>query len=1022
MSLLWTCSSFGQSINHNIQKIEDKFDKLGSSFITKNAILEDSTGAIWMGTERGLCKYTGSTIDCNVHESTDANSIDGNVISYLFMDSDHLIWTAINGHGINVFDIYGKKVYDFEYLPNVTNALLHNKAWGMWEDEDGYIWISYFYGGLSRYDKENGQFEHFTLDNEQFLEVYRPKTVVAVLDHDSAANTYWLATTRGLVKFNTKTQEHKTYLFEKEIEKETSESQYNRNKVSPLWCRSMCKDQNGDLWLGTFGALVKFDTETETSEVIRNIDGTLLNIVPGVMDYDDTRIMISFGAGLALLDINTMKLTVLSHNGDAGSKYYLSGRMYKASNGCVYILTRGGQKKGVYKYCEISDFAVDYFTNHFVTNIVVTDHYVHYHRKPGQIESRHLETGEKINHTFEIENGSAIRSMFSLTGDSIVVSDVYHMYAYHPETGLTKIDELSQDDVYRHESVFVDSDGDIWNGRQREGMFWFDRRNGEIKRLSNKSNPAIVYQDYIVDFLEDDEGDIWIATEQGWTILNKESQTTRNYLSSEEGAKSDINIRTINTLAQTDEGKVWMGTTINGVIEWDKKEQKILSHINRSVGLGSNQVYDIVIDADNNLWLATDVGLSFIDSRSKLVKNFGREFGIEKATYCIDLNDEYIFAGHSSGYYKVNMDSLLNYEKPLPKPIITGFDLYDKTQDSLLNSVDGISLPNDQNFFSFSYGSINYVDPYLEKYQYKLIDVDQTWKDDRGDRRAGYTNVPPGRYEFQARVKTESEEWSEPASVKIYIRPAWYQALWFKLLMGFVTILLLVAMVKNFVARRERELEIDKRFAQLETMILKSQMNPHFVFNSLNSIRYLFMKDEKEKGLKYITKFARLLRTTLHHGDQALVRLEEEVELTELFVQLEELRFDDAFKFSSDYSSDPYWKELMIPPFVIQPIVENAFWHGLLPSKKEEKKIEISITKIETGYKIAIEDNGVGLDAKSIYSIDSELNKTKSYGLKIINERFELMNKNNELQYHLSTSDSEKNDTGTLVEIKITEK
>jgi len=997
-------------------------NKLGDSFITKNAVVEDSTGAIWIGTEKGLCKYTGSDIDCNVHVATDPNSIDGDLVSYLLLDSDNLIWTAIYGQGINVFDIYGKKVYDFEYKPNQKNGLLHNRAWGMWEDKEGFIWISYFYGGLSRYDKDQNQFTHFSIDDEQFLEVHRPKTVVAVLDHDNEPNTYWLATTAGLVKFNTKTQNHETFLFEKEIEKETSESQYNRNKISPLWCRSMCKDHNGDLWLGTFGALVKFDTRTETSEVIRNIDGEILNSVPGVLAYDKEHILISTYKGLALLNINTRKLDILSKNEDAGTNYVQYGRMYKAHNGCVYILSRGGEKSGVYKYCDISDLAIDRNTNHYITNMVVTDQYIHYHRKPGKIESRHLVTGEKINHTFEIENGTSIRAMCKLTGDSILVSDVYHMYEYHPKTGLTKIDKLSQDDVARHESVFVDSDGDIWNGRQRGGLFWYDKKLNEVKGLSNKTSPAIVYQDYIVNFMEDDEGDIWIATEQGWTIYNKETNTTKNYLSSDRGAENEINIRTINTLAQTDKGKVWMGTMINGIFEWDKNMEEISDHINQSYGLSSNKVHEIEVDSDNNLWLATEAGLSYVNIKTKEVKNFGREFGIEKATYCIDFDERNIYAGHLTGYYKVNMDSLLNFEKPLPEAIISGFDLYDKTQDSLLNSDDGISLANDQNFFTFSYGSINYVDPYLEKYQYKLTGVDQTWKDDRGDRRAGYTNVSPGRYEFLVRVKTESDAWSDPTAIDIHVRPAWYQTLWFKLLIGLLTILLIASLVRSFIARRERELEIDKRFAQLETMILKSQMNPHFIFNSLNSIRYLFMKDEKEKGLKYITKFARLLRTTLHHGDQALVKLEEEVELTELFIQLEQLRFDDTFKFSSNYHENSNWKEIMIPPFVIQPIVENAFWHGLLPSKKLEKKLEISINKIEKGYRIAIEDNGVGLNAKSKHAVDSDLNKTKSYGLKIIKERFELINKNNELRYELLTSESIKNDTGALIEIRITEK
>ncbi|MGK0314062.1 MAG: ligand-binding sensor domain-containing protein [Saprospiraceae bacterium] len=1007
---------------HNISKVEDKYNQLGSIFKAKNAMVEDSLGYLWIGTSKGLCKYSGSTIHCYTHIDGDDNSIDGNGISYVMLDSDHLIWTAVNDEGVNVFDINGKKVYDFEYIANDENSLLHDQVWGMWEDEDGYVWISYFYGGISRYDKAQNQFLHFTIDDPEFLDKHRPKTVVAIEKHDTEPHTYWLATTRGLVKFNTHTYEHVSFLFEKEIEKKTSESQFNRSKVSPLWCRSMCKDSKGDLWLGTFGALVRFDTRKESSEVIRELKGEILNIVPGVMTYDSDHIMVSYSAGLALINTESRALVIISKIDGASPNHKLYGRMYRAKNGCIYILSRGGAKRGIYKYCLTSDLVQDYRSKHYVAEIAVTDNYVHYHRRPGQVESRNLRTGKKINHTLEIENGTSIKAMHRLSGDSILVGDFYHMYYYHPNSGLSKIKKLSQDDVYRHESVFVDSDGDIWNGRQREGLFMLDGKSGEVLHYDHKSEPAIVYQDYIVNFLEDDEGDIWIATEQGWTIFDKTTMTTKNYKSKEIGAEQKVDFRTINALGQNQDGVIWIGTSTNGLIEWDKKEQKILSHINNKNGLRSNAIHDIASDKGGDLWIATGKGISWVESSSREVKNFGREFGISGATYCIDFDDQEIYAGHSKGYYHVNMDSLLNYKKSLPLPRITGFELYDQVQDTLLNASSGIRLPNDQNFFSFSYGSINYLDSYLEDYQYKLEGVDQKWNTDRGDRKKGYTNVQPGKYEFQVRVKTETKEWSRPAIVKVKVLPAWHQTLWFKLFLGLIILGIIGAIARSYINGQKRELEIDKRFAQLKTMILKSQMNPHFMFNSLNSIRYLFMKDEKEKGLKYITKFAKLLRTTLHHGDQAIVNLEEEIGFTELFIQLEQLRFDDSFTFTSDYGSDPFWKEVKIPPFVIQPIVENAFWHGLLPSKKEDKRLDLSIGKTPKGYQIIVEDNGVGLSAKSENTVDLELNKMKSYGLNIIKERFDLMNKNEKMQYYLDVGNSDKHETGAKITIEIKEK
>lgn len=270
------------------------------------------------------------------------------------------------------------------------------------------------------------------------------------------------------------------------------------------------------------------------------------------------------------------------------------------------------------------------------------------------------------------------------------------------------------------------------------------------------------------------------------------------------------------------------------------------------------------------------------------------------------------------------------------------------------------------------------------------------------------------------RIRTTLSDWTDPAIVKIEIRPAWYQTIWIKLLAMLLTGLMIWMSIRFYIKRQKRNLEIDKRFDQLETMVLKSQMNPHFMFNSLNSIRYLFMKDEKEKGLQYITKFARLLRTTLHHGDQAQVKLIDEIELTELYIELEKLRFDDSLKFTTSYLDTADWQDVPIPPFVIQPIVENAFWHGLLPSKSTDKHLHISISQISGGFRVIVEDNGVGLSAKSEHSVDAELNKMKSYGLTIIKERFDLINTTSTTQYDLKVDDSINNETGVMATIEIT--
>lgn len=223
----------------------------------------------------------------------------------------------------------------------------------------------------------------------------------------------------------------------------------------------------------------------------------------------------------------------------------------------------------------------------------------------------------------------------------------------------------------------------------------------------------------------------------------------------------------------------------------------------------------------------------------------------------------------------------------------------------------------------------------------------------------------------------------------------------------------------NRLEQKAKEKDYETRFAQLETMILKSQMNPHFLFNSLNSIRYLFMKDEKERGLKYITKFTKLLRNTLHSGEHVLIPLSEEIELTELYIDLEQLRFEDSnFSFAKKYQIDEKFDQVKIPPFIIQPIVENAFWHGLSGSELDHKELSIDIRKKGNKTIILIDDNGVGMSA-SKPTKDPAVNKKKSYGLNIIRDRFELLNKTQTDQYSLEINPTPLHDQGTQVAITI---
>ncbi|MGB4958138.1 MAG: histidine kinase, partial [Saprospiraceae bacterium] len=177
----------------------------------------------------------------------------------------------------------------------------------------------------------------------------------------------------------------------------------------------------------------------------------------------------------------------------------------------------------------------------------------------------------------------------------------------------------------------------------------------------------------------------------------------------------------------------------------------------------------------------------------------------------------------------------------------------------------------------------------------------------------------------------------------------------------------------------------DKQVSELEMKALRAQMNPHFIFNSLNSIqKFIFEKDEYAAS-QYLTKFSRLIRHILDQSNQEFTPIYQEIELIKIYIEMEKLRFDDQFTFelSIDTDINTTW---MIPSMVIQPLLENAIWHGLLHKKDCGTLILLFEKLSESQIKISIKDNGVGRD-KAHALKSKQLLKKKSYGSKISEER-----------------------------------
>jgi two-component sensor histidine kinase len=338
-----------------------------------------------------------------------------------------------------------------------------------------------------------------------------------------------------------------------------------------------------------------------------------------------------------------------------------------------------------------------------------------------------------------------------------------------------------------------------------------------------------------------------------------------------------------------------------------------------------------------------------------------------------------------------------------------------------------LNLKHGQNYFSISFSARAYTIPGDVRFRYRLAGFDD-WTETNGRRFANYTNVPGGDYVFELQTANNEGEWTNQlVKLPIHIHIPYWKKAWFQ---GLVIALLLLGafcIYRYRVAaiRRKDKLrsEYEKKLANVEMSALLAQMNPHFLFNSLNSIDSYIIKNESTKASEYLNNFARLMRLILQNSRSNYISLKEELEALDLYLQMESLRFRDKFDYHIQVDEQLNTESIVLPPLLIQPYVENAIWHGLMHKQKGEKgKVDLQLSRKENVIHCVIEDNGIGRERALEIRASKHGPRRPSMGMQITRDRMEMINK----LYNTTTNvqvtdlkDQENRAIGTRVELTI---
>lgn len=305
--------------------------------------------------------------------------------------------------------------------------------------------------------------------------------------------------------------------------------------------------------------------------------------------------------------------------------------------------------------------------------------------------------------------------------------------------------------------------------------------------------------------------------------------------------------------------------------------------------------------------------------------------------------------------------------------------------DQELSVSDHFFIEHTENEFRFELKVFSPTQKGKVQYRYELRGYDNDWRYSK-NRDVHYSNLPSGTYEFYASYRQPNGYWlPEKLLFTIEKEQPWWFSLWFILLTTTALVSLIVVIIYWRNQRFKKKTLEKYKLLDLERKALQSQLNPHFIFNAMMSIQNLVEQGKRKESSDYLVKFSHLTRLALNHSTKMYVPLKEEMDLIVNYVDLERLRFDEAFEFSTIVP--PVLTDVLVPPTVIQPFIENAILHGLMPKKEGGRRLTIELSQRDDETLLCrIEDNGVGLNFHK-----KSTHQGPSHGVRLIEERLQIL-------------------------------
>jgi len=435
-----------------------------------------------------------------------------------------------------------------------------------------------------------------------------------------------------------------------------------------------------------------------------------------------------------------------------------------------------------------------------------------------------------------------------------------------------------------------------------------------------------------------------------------------------------------------------IGTRGKGVLI---KNGDITYQITSADGLASDICNSITVGKQNDLWIATNKGISHVfyelsNYSVKGITNYNFTNGLpSNEVNRIALRGNEVWVATRKGLAVIDLgDHVFNSIRP--KTYLRELHINDIKIDSVFPK----ELPFNKNNFKFKIEVLSFKNSEKIKFKYKLLGWSDIEKESNSEI-IEFNNLSYGNYTLLVTGINNNGILSETIQYSFSINKPFWLTWWFIALEIIFVLLIMVLVIRwriKFINKREQEkTRLNKELAEYQMRALRSQMNPHFIFNAINSIQEYILKKNHHEAYSYLTKFSHLIRQVLNNANENSISLGRELETLKLYVELEKLRFENSFIFDLEIDEAIDIDNIIIPSMLIQPFVENAIWHGIMPLQNVRKGIiKVHVRKNNTGAYIIIEDNGIGRKKSA------DIKKTpghKSLGMQLTKQRLDVLSK-----------------------------